>query len=297
VEIEIYYFSTTGNSLVIARDIAQKTKGKLISIPSTRMLRIIESEADVIGIIFPVYHATFGENGFPYSVEDFINKMVNIDEKYIFAICTHSGYPGSTIENLNQILIERGGKLSAGLNIRAGYPFSTIEKIAHIFLNKPLNINIEKENSERERLRDKCKNKIEVFCEAITKKKELNINRPNRLKKRRNHFFRKIQKRMAIARYKKLSRLQTSDFRQLVHSADNSFAVSSLCNTCGVCQKVCPVGNIIIMDKKPKWLNKCENCYACYQWCPQGAIIGEIIEFEKRYHHPDIETYDMVITN
>jgi ferredoxin len=296
MEIEIYYFSTTGNSLVVARDIAQKTKGKLISIPSTRMLRIIKSEADVIGIIFPVYHATFGENGFPYLVENFINKMENIEKKYIFAICTHSGYPGFTIENLNQLLIKHGGKLSAGLNIRAGYPFSTIDKIAHIILNKPLNINMEKENTERERLRDKYKTKIEVFYEAINRKKELNINKTNILKKRIKHFFLNIQKMMAIARYQKLSRLKTSDFRQLVHNSDNSFAVSSRCNTCGVCQKVCPVDNIIIVDKKPKWLNKCENCYACYQWCPQEAIIGDIIEFEKRYHNQDIKIGDMVIT-
>jgi ferredoxin len=296
MEIEIYYFSTTGNSLVVARDIAQKTKGKLISIPSTRMLRIIKSEADVIGIIFPVYHATFGENGFPYLVENFINKMENIEKKYIFAICTHSGYPGFTIENLNQLLIKHGGKLSAGLNIRAGYPFSTIDKIAHIILNKPLNINMEKENTERERLRDKYKTKIEVFCEAINRKKELNINKTNILKKRIKHFFLNIQKMMAIARYQKLSGLKTNDFRLLVHSADNSFVVSSRCNTCGVCQKVCPVDNIIIVDKKPKWLNKCDNCYACYQWCPQEAIIGDIIEFEKRYHNQDIKIGDMVIT-
>lgn len=294
MEIEIYYFSVTGSSLVVARDIAQKTKGKLISIPSTRRLRVIKSEADVIGIIFPVYYATFGENGFPYLVENFINKMENIEKKYIFAICTHSGYPGFTIENLNQLLIEHGGKLSAGLDVRAGYPFSTIEKIAHIIFKKPLKINIEKEHTKREILRDKYKIKIEVFCEAISRKKELNINKTNTTKKCIKQFFLNIQKRMAISRYQKLSRLKTSDFRQLVHSADNSFAVSSRCNTCGVCQKVCPVDNIIIVDKEPKWLNKCENCYACYQWCPQEAIIGEIIEFEKRYHHPDIVIGDMV---
>jgi ferredoxin len=296
MEIEIYYFSTTGNSLVIARDIAQKTKGKLISIPSTNNLRIIKSKADIIGIIFPVYYATFGEKGFPYLVEKFINKMENIDNKYIFAICTHSGYPGFTIENLNQLLIKRKGKLSAGLNIRAGYPFSTIEKIKHIIFNKPLSINIEKEKIERERLRDKYIIKTEALCEAIKRKKEFNINKTSIIIKYIKQFLLNTQKRMAIARYQKLSSLQANDFRQLVHSADNSFAALSRCNACGVCQKVCPVDNIIIVDKKPKWLNKCENCYACYQWCPQEAITGKIVEFEKRYHQPYVKIGDILIT-
>ena len=55
---EIYYFSGTGNSLVIARNIAEKTKGTIISIPSVMNKESIESDADVIGIVFPIYYAT-----------------------------------------------------------------------------------------------------------------------------------------------------------------------------------------------------------------------------------------------
>jgi flavodoxin len=46
---EIYYFSGTGNSLVVARNIAEKTKGTLIAIPSVMDKENIESDADVIG--------------------------------------------------------------------------------------------------------------------------------------------------------------------------------------------------------------------------------------------------------
>lgn len=294
MKTEIFYFSSTGNSLVLARDIAQKIQGKLISIPSTKRLSVIDSEADLLGIVFPVYHATFGENGFPYLVEEFIKKMVNIDEKYIFAICTHSGYAGFTIENLNELLKKRGGKLSAGLDIKAGYPFSTIEKINHILFNKPLSLNIEKESTEREKLRDKYKLEVESFCEKINRKENLIIKNTNIVMKSMKKLFLNTQKKMAISRYKKLSGLQTNNFKELVHCADNSFSASSQCNGCGICQKICPADNIIIAGAKPKWLNRCENCYACYQWCPQEAITGEIIEFEKRYHHPDVKIGDMI---
>jgi len=296
MKTEIYYFSTTGSSLAIARDIAQKTKGKLTSIPSTKLLSVIDSDAEILGIVFPVYHATFGENGFPHLVEEFIKKIVNIDEKYIFAICTHSGFPGFTIENINELLKKRGGKLSAGLDIRAGYPFSTIEKFNHILFNKPLSLNIEKERIEREKLRDKYKAEFEAFCKIINRNEKLNIRNTNIVMKVIKKLFLSIQKQMAISRYKKLSGLQTKNFRQLLHNADNSFSTSNQCNGCGICQKICPVDNIIIVDGKPKWLNKCENCYACYQWCPQEAITGEIIEFEKRYHHPDVKIADMIVT-
>jgi hypothetical protein len=38
---------------VVARDIARKIDGELIPIPSVMNKEIIESDADVIGIVFP----------------------------------------------------------------------------------------------------------------------------------------------------------------------------------------------------------------------------------------------------
>lgn len=54
---EIYYFTGTGNSLAVARDIAGKTNGKLISISSVIDKESIKTDADSIGIVFPAYMA------------------------------------------------------------------------------------------------------------------------------------------------------------------------------------------------------------------------------------------------
>jgi flavodoxin len=43
-KVEVYYFSGTGNSLAVARDIAEKIKGKLISIPSVMEKEKIETK-------------------------------------------------------------------------------------------------------------------------------------------------------------------------------------------------------------------------------------------------------------
>ncbi len=57
---EIYYFTGTGNSLAVARDIALKTDGKLIPIPSVIDKDIIKTETDAIGIVFPTYYEPYG---------------------------------------------------------------------------------------------------------------------------------------------------------------------------------------------------------------------------------------------
>ena len=99
---KIYYFSGTGNSLVVARDIAEKTNGKLISIPSVMNKDSITTDADVIGIVFPVYHAVF--DGMPLIISRFVSKMENIDSKYIFAVCTCKGWSRVTINKFGEII-------------------------------------------------------------------------------------------------------------------------------------------------------------------------------------------------
>ena len=55
MSVDIYYFSGTGNSLAVARDIAEKTIGKLISIPSVMNKNKIKTNAEVIGVVFPLH--------------------------------------------------------------------------------------------------------------------------------------------------------------------------------------------------------------------------------------------------
>jgi flavodoxin len=47
MSIDIYYFSGTGNSFVVARDIAQKINGKLISIVSVSNKEKINTMANI----------------------------------------------------------------------------------------------------------------------------------------------------------------------------------------------------------------------------------------------------------
>ena len=85
----VYYFSGTGNSFAVARDIARKINGELISIASVIDEESIKTDADMIGIVFPVYN-----QGIPYIIKRFINKTkYSLGEKYIFGVCTCGDSP------------------------------------------------------------------------------------------------------------------------------------------------------------------------------------------------------------
>lgn len=50
------------------------------------------------------------------------------------------------------------------------------------------------------------------------------------------------------------------------------YKVTDLCTSCGVCEKVCPVGNITLKDGKPVFGNQCVGCMGCSFHCPHDAI-------------------------
>ena len=110
---EIYYFSGTGNSLVVARDIAGKIDGKLISIPSVIDKESIRTDAGTVGIVSPAYYTRM-----PGIVERFIGKLTGLQGKYIFAIITVGGIAGDVLQRLSEAIDKRGGKLSAGFIVR-----------------------------------------------------------------------------------------------------------------------------------------------------------------------------------
>ena len=92
INTDLYYFSGTGNSLVVARDIAKKINGKLISIPTLMAEETIKTGADTIGIVSPAYYMRI-----PGIVARFIGKLTNLQSKYIFVIVTVGGIAGGIL--------------------------------------------------------------------------------------------------------------------------------------------------------------------------------------------------------
>ena len=312
---EIYYFSGTGNSLAVARDIAGKIGGRLVSIPSIMKVSeaapsIMDSEyittgADVMGVVFPVYHKSI-----PLILKRFIEKMENLDEKYIFGVCTYGDTPGLAIRHLRELLESRGGQLAAGFGVHMPYNYVTPSfqykgKRSGTFVLKDFfssftlrEVPIEKQQA----LLAGAQKKIEHIAAFVSARKsgtfEITSDVLTRLADTL-HLQETLGKSvwLKVAGVDERTDLPFLESRQLM---DRAFQVDEKCNGCGICSRVCPVGNIRMVDdagephRRPVWQHRCEQCFACLQWCPQEAIqFGSKTSGGKRYHHPDVKLADM----
>jgi len=111
----IYYFSGTGNSLKIARDIAEKLEEcELVPIAKVWQQDQLASNSEKVGFIFPLYYF-----GLPKIVYDFINNIELAKSSYFFAVVTRAGNAdGAPLQQLDNILETKTKKLNAGFFIR-----------------------------------------------------------------------------------------------------------------------------------------------------------------------------------
>lgn len=295
-KVAIYYFSATGNSLAVARDLSIKLSGDLISIPSVMDREKITTDADAIGLVFPVFFATNDNSGIPLIVRRFIGKMENIGSKYIFAVCTHGGMPGTTMEHLKTAIDKRGGKLSAGFAVKLANPPSAADKLRQFLLKKELtDADFQRTRSRQQRTFDQWKKKLGAISECVNARKECGLEtRSVPLKLLFAPLLVFLIKPQFLKRYRMLAESSYRSFNALIPLSDRSFRFDDKCNGCGICSRVCPVDNIEMIDKKPVWQHRCENCLACYVWCPKEAIYGEIVAYNERCHHPEVTLSDML---
>ena len=276
-KVDIYYFSGTGNSLVVARDIAEKLSGNILAIPSMMDQDTIQTAADMIGLVFPVYLG-----GVPRIVKRFLNKMSDLSSKYMFSVCTCRNTTGATFEILKRAVRSRGGKLSAGFAVKMpGSYIVEMEAIAE---------------EEQQKLFGDWKNKLNVICEYVNMKRE-------------GGFEGFAETSDVLGNFILSSQLFNGLLSKLYQTRDKHFYVTDQCTGCATCSRVCPVGNIQMVDSKPQWLHHCEQCYACLQWCPReaiqykihppfirpGGVEANMTENRKRYHHPDVRVSELIV--
>ena len=260
----IFYFTGTGNSLIVAKDIAAGLK-QCDLIPVTEALlqnteKVPKESATRIGIVFPVYAW-----GPPAIIRKFIRRLFLPADCYCFAVATCASSPGSTLPIVARLLKKNGIRLAAGF-------------VVHM----PTNY-IKMTGAVSDKKQQECfsgeKRKLEGILRIIGEKEQ---KKPETSR----WFIRPLASliyRVSLPFFKKM---------------DRAFFADDKCNSCGICEKICPANNIRVENGKPVWLHKCEQCYACIQWCPQEAIqVNKKSAGRQRYHHPDIVLKEMLVRN
>ena len=104
----IYCFSGTGNSLYAANKISAEINAEVVNMKSGG-----ECNADVIGIVFPVYFF-----GLPKTVERFLGELRVTNKKaYIFTVITKGGFAAGADGAVNELLKKQGVSLSYSVKI------------------------------------------------------------------------------------------------------------------------------------------------------------------------------------
>ena len=253
---QLYVYTGTGNSLWVARQLALELKEATIEfIPNVS--GDLEVEADQVGIIFPVHIW-----GLPARVLQFVNHLQVKLGTYFFALAVNAGQPAATLLQLQKLMSDRQWSLAVG--------YSVVMPSNYIPWGGPGPIDTQ------QRLYREAQEKVKTIARSILQ--------GDRKKVEKGPLWQNIV----------FSLIYKMSFRS-VHKLDKKFWVDDKCNSCGICFKVCPAGNIEMINEKPSWLHQCEQCLTCIQWCPQEAIQygGKTFKYQ-RYHHPEVTLKDML---
>lgn len=259
----IIYFSGTGNSLQVAKDISNELGGlNLCPIASFAADERIKVEAETLGIVFPVYYARL-----PLIVEMIVKRLEVKKDTYVFAVATYGGGPAEVLVKMNNVLQSNGINLNSGFLLRM--------PANHIFAYNPGSIKkyikvLEREKKKVEEISDIIRERKNCKCESSKLVIDVVIDR----------LFSKATDRI----------MDNFRFR------DEKFWVNHNCNGCRVCERICPVNNIEFNSNKPVWKHNCEQCTACIQYCPKEAIQwGKKTVKRKRYRNPNISMAELIV--
>ena len=255
----IYYFSGTGNSLHVARHLAdalseelcpmaplQLPQGGRVPVPSP----LGEEGRGAVGLVFPVYAW-----GIPNVVEQFVRNYKasllggRLEGGFFYAVLTCGDDMGYADEVLEKAL---GRKLDAVFSVQ----------MPNTYVCLP---GFDVDSSE--------------VCQAKYAKEEVDVK----------EIAACVKERKSVRRLKRglFPWTKTYVIRPLFNRyllTDKYFHVdASRCISCGKCKKACPVENIII-EGVPHWQSHCAGCLACYHTCPHHAInFGKMTQKKGQY--------------
>ena len=263
--MEIFYFSGTGNSLHVARELALRlSNASLVPIMATSDEKGYKIRDEVIGLVFPIHALTL-----PWPVHAFLEMTDFSSTSYIFALATRECF-ARVFDDIDRILQRQDKKLDAGFSLEMPQNYIPIFETYS--------------PAEVERVEGAMLEKLEGIAKTITEGK------PHRPKEPAWSFP------LAHGLVPMISW-----WYQKVRFPDmeRSFYADDTCTGCGICERVCLSSKIQLVGGKPVWDEtvQCSYCFACLHFCPGEAvqIRGRKTASKGRYHHPEIKAGDIAL--
>ncbi|MDF2504110.1 EFR1 family ferrodoxin [Clostridium sp.] len=264
MKTQIFYFSGTGNSLYIAKELAKEISNTTLQpIISVLSMDKIVIEAEKIGFVFPIHAFSI-----PEPVKQFL-KRVNIKtNSYIFAVATRGGSPCRVFKEIDKILEKKDKKLDAQFFINMPNNYLPIFEVAP--------------QEEILKLQGETKDRIGFIKDIIINNKE---------SKEKDSHGSFIEENILFP-------VLTQVFHKTGYfNTQNKFYSDDKCTSCKICSEICLSGKIKMKDGKPKWDKniQCTYCFACIHYCPVKAIQikNTKTNVRGRYHHEGIDGGDI----
>ena len=235
-KIDFYYFSGTGNTLLVVEKMEETFKKNGVHV---KLHPIEKSDPEkvnlqhTVGLAFPVA----GLSTYPF-VWEFIESFPHAAGTPVFMVDTLAGYSGGMVGPLHNKLKEKG-----------------YEPIGACEIIMPLNIFYIQSDDSRRKLIEKGLNKAEKYARELIGGQSIWGSFP---------ILPSVVctlGRSLMSSWEWKSQQKWFGFR----------AEKSECNQCGICAQICPLNNIE-MKEYPVYKCKCQFCMRCVSFCPKNAI-------------------------
>jgi ferredoxin/flavodoxin len=282
---EIYYFSGTGNSLHVAKELEKRiSETRLVPIVSLLNIESIEANAETVGFVFPQYAGTM-----PGVVDKFLKKIDPRSASYLFAIATRGGTECRAFADVDKLLKKSGRRLDSYfvLTMPGGS-----EPLVDTFADNITEERIARLESEMLKRLDSIQRTI--IDQEVNREEDLSgLEAPPPAFLKPILPIIKLIGPILLPLGKLVGKLAESSF---------GFYFDSKCTGCGICERVCLAQRVKMVDERPVWQKevKCYGCFACLNYCPEQSVQIKSTWYLKsctgengRYHHPEITANDI----
>ena len=194
--------------------------------------------------------------GLPGDVEKFVSELRVDPESYTFGVVSYAGYPGVGMAKINDIV---------PLDYWAGisHQCSCIWLMPHTLMLPMLDASRAQERSEK--LAAKIADDV-LYVKHLSGRP---LSNP-------------------------VNALEGKAWPMLSGKKAAKMTVTDSCVGCGQCARLCPRGNISIVNGRASIGTNCIGCLSCLQYCPKQAInMGGATVRRERYHNPNISAADL----